>query len=169
MEAAIALPFFPALLAACLVLLLGGLLAQRVPLLARYSIPAPVVGGLIFAVVALVAERTTGLGITFDTSAKTPFLLLFFASIGLTADLAVLRRGGARLLRFLIVLFPFLLAQDALGVVMARVIGLHPVLGLVAGSITLVGGHGTGAAYAERFAEEYDILGVMGLDRKSVV
>jgi sodium--glutamate symport carrier gltS len=113
-EAAIALPFFPSLLAACLVLLLGGLLAQRVPLLARYSIPAPVVGGLIFAVLALVAERTTGRGITFDTSAKTPFLLLFFASIGLTADLAVLHRGGVRLLRFLIVLFPFLLAQDAL-------------------------------------------------------
>ena len=95
-------------------LLLGGLVAQRVPLLARYSIPAPVAGGLIFAVVALVAERTRGLGISFDTSAKTPFLLLFFASIGLTADLAVLRRGGARLLRFLIVLFPFLLAQDSL-------------------------------------------------------
>jgi ESS family glutamate:Na+ symporter len=96
---------------------------------------------------------------TFDTSAKKPFLLLFFASIGLTADLAVLRRGGARLLRFLLPLFPFLLAQDALGVAMARLLGLHPVL--VAG-ITLLGGHGTGAAYAERFAEEHDILGVMG-------
>ena len=97
--ASIALPIFPSLLAACLVLLVGGLLAQRVPLLVRYSIPAPIVGGLIFAVLALLAERTTGLGMTFDTSAKTPFLLLFFASIGLTADLAVLRRGGARLLR----------------------------------------------------------------------
>jgi glutamate:Na+ symporter, ESS family len=124
-EAAIALPFFPSQLAACLVLLLGGLLAQRVPLLARYSIPAPVVGGLIFAVVALVAERTRGVGITFDTSAKTPFLLLFFASIGLTADLAVLHRGGVRLLHFVIVLFPFLLAQDALGVVMAQLIGRY--------------------------------------------
>jgi ESS family glutamate:Na+ symporter len=165
--ASIALPIFPSLLAACMVLLVGGLLAQRVPLLVRYSIPAPIVGGLIFAVLALLAERTTGLGMTFDTSAKTPFLLLFFASIGLTADLAVLRRGGARLLRFLLALFPFLLAQDALGVAMARLLGLHPVLGLVAGSITLVGGHGTGAAYAERFAEEHDILGVMGLTMTS--
>jgi ESS family glutamate:Na+ symporter len=93
--------------------------------------------------------------------------LLFFASIGLIADFAVLRRGGARLLRFLLALFPFLLAQDALGVAMARLLGLHPVLGLVAGSITLVGGHGTGAAYAERFAEEHDILGVMGLTMTS--
>ena len=167
MPASIALSVLPSLLSACLVLLVGGLLAQQVPLLARYSIPAPIIGGLIFAVLALVAERTIGLGIAFDTSAKTPFLLLFFASIGLTADLAVLRRGGARLLRFLLVLFPFLLAQDALGVVMARLLGLHPVLGLVAGSITLVGGHGTGAAYAERFAEEHDILGVMGLTMTS--
>jgi ESS family glutamate:Na+ symporter len=165
--ASVALSPLPSLLAACLVLLVGGLLAQRVPLLARYSIPAPIVGGLIFAALSLVAERTIGLGIAFDTSAKTPFLLLFFASIGLTANLAVLRRGGARLLRFLLALFPFLLAQDALGVVIARLLGLHPVLGLVAGSITLVGGHGTGAAYAERFAEEHDILGVMGLTMTS--
>jgi len=157
----------PSLLAACLVLLAGGLMAQRVPFLARYSIPAPIVGGLIFAGIALLAERTAGLGITFDTSAKTPFLLLFFASIGLTADLALLRRGGPRFLRFLFALFPFLIAQDALGVLMARLLGLHPVLGLVAGSITLVGGHGTGAAYAERFAEEHDILGVMGLTMTS--
>ncbi|MBV8508112.1 MAG: sodium/glutamate symporter [Acetobacteraceae bacterium] len=157
----------PSLLAACLVLLVGGLLGRRVPLLTRYSIPAPIVGGLIFALLGLLAERAAGLGITFDTSAKAPFLLLFFAAIGLTADLAVLRQGGARLVRFLIALFPFLLAQDALGVAMARLLDLHPVLGLVAGSITLVGGHGTGAAYAERFAEEHDILGVMGLTMTS--
>lgn len=165
--ASIALPILPSLLAACLVLLAGGMLAQRVPFLARYSIPPPIIGGLIFAVLALLVQRATGLGITFDTSAKTPFLLLFFASIGLTADLAILRLGGARLLRFLLALFPFLLAQDALGVIMARLLGLHPVLGLVAGSITLAGGHGTGAAYAERFAEEHDILGVMGLTMTS--
>jgi ESS family glutamate:Na+ symporter len=94
-------------------------------------------------------------------------LLVFFASIGLTADLSLLRRGGTRLLRFLVVLLPFLIAQNLLGVLMARLIGLHPVMGLVAGSITLVGGHGTGAAYAERFAQDYDILGVMGLTMTS--
>ena len=112
------------------------------PLLGRYSIPAPIIGGLIFAVLALVANRISGLAVTFDTSAKTPFLLLFFASIGLTADLVLLRQGGVRLLRFLIALFPFLLVQNGLGLTIARMLGLHPVLGLVAGSITLVGGQG---------------------------
>jgi glutamate:Na+ symporter, ESS family len=163
----IALPLLPSLLAACVVFLIGSLRAQRVRVLERYSIPGPIVGGLIFAVVALFAERTTGLTATFDTSARTPFLLLFFASIGLTADLALLRQGGLLLLRFVLSLFPFLVAQNALGLVLASLLGLHPVLGLVAGSITLVGGHGTGAAYAERFAEEHDILGLMGLTMTS--
>jgi ESS family glutamate:Na+ symporter len=163
----IALPLLASLLAACLVLAIGGLLTERVSLLARYSIPAPIVGGLLFALLALLTERMTGLSVTFDTSARSPFLLLFFASIGLTADLALLRLGGARLLRFLLALFPFLLAQDALGVLMARLPGLHPVLGLVAGSVSLVGGHGTAAAYAERFAQEHDLLGVMGLSMTS--
>ena len=85
----------------------------------------------------------------------------------MTADLVLLRQGGVRLLRFLIALFPFLLVQNGLGLTIARLVGLHPVLGLVAGSIALVGGHGTGAAYAERFAEEHDILGVMGLTMTS--
>jgi ESS family glutamate:Na+ symporter len=145
----------------------GGLLTQHIPLLARYSIPAPIVGGLLFAVLALAAEEAGGFKLTIDTSAKGPLLLLFFASIGLTADLGLLRSGGARLLRFLIALFPFLVLQDALGVATAYLLGLHPVLGLISGSITLVGGHGTGAAYAERFAEEHDILGLMGLTMTS--
>ena len=122
---AIELPLLPSLLAACLVLVVGGFLAQRVPLLGRYSIPAPIIGGLLFAVLAVLAKRLSGLAVTFDTSAKTPFLLLFFASIGLTADLVLLRRGGVRLLRFLIALFPFLLVQNALGLAIARLLGLR--------------------------------------------
>ena len=70
-------------------------------------------------------------------------------------------------MRFLVALVPFLLAQDALGVLMAKLLGLHPFLGLVAGSITLVGGHGTGAAYAEKFGEASTIPGVMALSMTS--
>jgi glutamate:Na+ symporter, ESS family len=86
---AIELPLLPSLLAARLVLAAGGFLAQRVAFLDRYSIPAPIIGGLIFAVLALLANRLFGLAGTFDTSEKPPFLLLFFASIGLTADLVL--------------------------------------------------------------------------------
>jgi ESS family glutamate:Na+ symporter len=161
------LPLIPSILAACLVLMVGTWLTRNVPVLARYSIPAPIVGGLLFALLALAAGKLGGLRLGFDTAPKSQLLLVFFACIGLTADLALLKPGGIRLLRFLLVLFPFLVLQDALGVAMAYLLGLHPVLGLVAGSITLVGGHGTGAAYADRFASEYDILGVMGLTMTS--
>ena len=157
----------PSLLAACLVLMLGDQLARRVPLLARFSIPAPIVGGVLFALGAVVVGRFWGGAVTFDSNAKSTFLLLFFASVGLTADLALLRKGSRRLLRFLAALFPFLVAQNALGLLMALVLGLHPALGLVAGSITLVGGHGTGAAYAERFAQDFGLLNVMGLTMTS--
>src|SRR5215471_4058708 len=102
MGSSIGLPLLPSILAACVVLLLGGLLVQRVPWLIRYSIPAPIVGGLIFAFLATLAQSTSGFRISFDTTARTPFLLLFFASVGLTAEFAVLRKGGARLVRFLL-------------------------------------------------------------------
>ena len=70
-------------------------------------------------------------------------------------------------MRFLAALLPFLLVQDALGVLMARLLGLHPFLGLIAGSITLVGGHGTGAAYVEKFGEASAIPGIMALTMTS--
>ena len=135
-------------------LAIGAFLADRVTLLARFSIPAPILGGLLFAVLTLLLQQVAGIGFSRDTTTRSTLLLLFFASIGLTADLSLLRCGGPRLLRFLVALFPFLVMQDALGIVMAQILGLHPALGLVAGSITLVGGHGTGAAYAERFAAD---------------
>ena len=71
--------------------------------------------------------------------------------------------GFAQEIRFLLVLLPFLVAQDALGVAAAYGLGLHPLVGLLGGTITLVGGHGTGAAYAQRFAEVNNIQGVMEL------
>jgi ESS family glutamate:Na+ symporter len=64
-------------------------------------------------------------------------------------------------------LFPFLIMQDALGILLAQLLGFNPVLGLIAGSITLAGGHATGAAYADRFAAEYGLLGLMGLTMTS--
>ena len=115
----------------------------------------------------LLLQLAAGLRFTLETSTKSTLLLIFFASIGLTADLSLLRRGGPRLVRFLLALFPFLVVQNALGILLAKLLGLHAVLGLVAGSVTLIGGHGTGSAYAERFAADYGILGVMGLTMTS--
>jgi ESS family glutamate:Na+ symporter len=166
-DALITLDALPSLLAACLVLLLGNLLAQRVTLLARYSIPSPIIGGVLFAIAAALLLRGTGRGITLANAAKSDLLLLFFACLGLTADLRQLLRGGPKLLRFVAALIPFLVLQNALGVLMAWLLGLHPFLGLVAGSITLAGGHGTGAAYVGRFGAASGIAGIMALTMTS--
>ena len=163
---AIGLNMLASLLAACLVLTVGGWMSQRIALLARYSIPGPIVGGLLFALL-VAALGLGGIEVSLDTGARSTVLLLFFASIGLAADLRLLRSGGPRLLRFLAVLLPFLVVQNALGVALAAALGLHPVVGLAAGSVTLVGGHGTGAAYAELFAAQHGIPGIMELTMTS--
>ena len=166
-ESLISLDALPSLLAACLVLLLGTLLCRRVAFLARYSIPGPIVGGILFAVAAALVQRLSGHGFALATDVKSDLLLLFFACLGLTSDLTQLLRGGPRLLKFVAALVPFLLVQDALGVLVAKLLGLHPFLGLVAGSITLVGGHGTGAAYVEKFGAMAAIPGLMALTMTS--
>ena len=141
------------LLAALLVLLLGRGVNRLVPVLGRYNIPEPITGGLLFACVMAVLGASLGWQVSFDVTLKPVLLLTFFAAVGLSANLGLLRQGGKRLLLFVLVLIPFLFLQNTLGVLMAWGLDLHPLMGLVGGSITLVGGHGTGAAYAERFAK----------------
>jgi len=151
------------LFAALVVLLIGTLVNRRVAFLSRYNIPDPITGGLLFAAVASVAVAAAGFKVGIDQTIKPVLLLMFFAGVGMCADLRMLRQGGKALVVFLIVLFPYILVQDVVGVAVARLLDLHPIFGLVAGSITLVGGHGTGAAYAERFAEVNNLQAVMEL------
>ncbi len=151
------------LLAAVLVLLLGYGLNRLVPVLARYNIPAPITGGLLFAVVMLIVSSSSGFSLEFDVTLKPILMLSFFAAVGLSANLSLLRQGGKRLLLFVLVLIPFLVLQNGLGVLMAWGLDLHPLMGLIGGSITLIGGHGTGAAYAERFAEVNNLQSIMEL------
>ncbi len=125
------------LVAATLVLLLGRKLVQTVPFLKKYTIPEPVAGGLL---VALALKKSMDIEIDFDMSLKDPLMLAFFATIGLNANLASLRAGGKVLGTFLIVVVGLLLLQNALGIGMATLLGLDPLMGLLAGSITLSGG-----------------------------
>lgn len=143
------------LVAATLVLLLGRSLVQSLSFLKKYTIPEPVAGGLLAAFALLVLKKTMGWEINFDMSLKDPLMLAFFATIGLNANIASLRSGGRILGTFLVVVVGLLLMQNAIGISMAKLLGLDPLMGLLAGSITLSGGHGTGAAWSKLFTERY--------------
>jgi ESS family glutamate:Na+ symporter len=147
MTSAIQLDGYQSFVAASVVLLAGRLLVARIALLRNFSIPEPVAGGVAVALVLWAAHAGAGANFRFEVGLQTPLMLAFFASIGLGADLKSLAAGGRTLVRFLALVLIFLLVQNALGVAMATGLGLDPRVGLLAGSISLSGGHGTAAAW----------------------
>ncbi|PHM44894.1 glutamate permease GltS [Xenorhabdus mauleonii] len=149
------LDIYGTLVAATLVLLLGRKLVQTVPFLEKYTIPEPVAGGLLAAFALLVVKQFTGWEVSFDLSLKDPLMLTFFAAIGLNANLASLKAGGRSLVIFIFVVVGLLFVQNTVGLALAKMLGLDPLMGLLAGTITLSGGHGTGAAWGQIFTERY--------------
>lgn len=143
------------LVAASLVLLVGRKLLKVTPPLRTFNIPEPVVGGLIVALCLALARFTADFQVNFDTSAQTPLMLAFFASLGLSANLASLKQGGKSIGIFLIAVAGLLVIQNGIGVGLASALGLHPATGLLAGSIALSGGHGTSAAWGTTFVEQF--------------
>jgi ESS family glutamate:Na+ symporter len=144
-------------------LVVGHLLVTRIAFLSRYSIPDAVVGGMLFALFITVLRGTAGVRVEFDTALITPLNVIFFTTVGLSADARALARGGRMLLLFAIVVAGGLIVQNTIGVALARVFDLNPVTGLLAGSITLSGGHGTAAAWGTKFVEERNVRGAVEL------
>lgn len=147
--------------AAILVLLVGRGLIAHIGVLRVYSIPEPVVGGLVVALLLTAARAGSGLEVTFDLRAQTPLLLTFFSTIGLGADLRTLSKGGRKLVLLLGAVILALLLQNGVGVAVAMALDLHPQMGILGGSATLSGGHGTGAAYGKLFGEVSNLQGAV--------
>ncbi len=145
------------------VLLLGNLLNRFVPLLRDNNIPEPVVGGIVFAVAGTILHAGLGFSFAFDMALKTPLMLVFFTTVGLNASIRLLLRGGPKVALFLGIATLYLVVQNATGVALAWATDMHPLLGLLAGSITLSGGHGTGVTYAEIFSDVHNLRGTMEL------
>ncbi|MFZ7173521.1 sodium/glutamate symporter [[Pasteurella] aerogenes] len=148
---------------ACLVLLLGYFLVKRVRFLNQFNIPEPVVGGFIVAVILTVVHQTWGLSFSFDTNLQTTMMLVFFSSIGLSANFARLAKGGKPLIIFLGAALGLIMLQNTVGIFSSMALGLDPAYGLIAGSVTLTGGHGTGAAWAETLTNRFGIHGALEL------
>lgn len=135
------------------VLFLGYGVRRLVRPLARYNIPAPVIGGLIVAVLMVWARSAGRTPFEFDTTLQSPLMVAFFTSIGFAASLRLLKVGGPQVLVFFAVATAFAVVQNLLGAGLATAMGLHPLFGVLTGSVTLTGGPATGLAFAPLFQE----------------
>ena len=155
------------LIVATLVLLVGRLMVDRIKFLQDFNIPEPVAGGLLAAVIIYILHVSTGVSFAFDKGLQDSFMLIFFSSIGLSADFSRLKAGGVGLVLFLLVVSAFIVVQNVVGVGLAGALGLDPIIGLVTGSITLTGGHGTAGAWGKVLEEQHHIVGATDLGMAS--
>jgi ESS family glutamate:Na+ symporter len=147
----ITLDFVGTLAAAGLVLFAGYGLQRRAGLLARYNIPAPVVGGLLVALGITLLRALGHQPVAFDTTLQAPLMIAFFTSIGFGASVPLLRAGGPAVVVFLALATAVAVLQNLVGGLVAVGLGAPPLLGVVAGSLTLAGGPATGLAFAPLF------------------
>ena len=155
------------LIAATLVLLVGKFLVQKIKFLRDFNIPEPVAGGLVAAIVLFALHEVYGVSFKFEKPLQDAFMLIFFTSIGLSADFSRLKAGGLPLVIFTAVVGAFIIVQNFVGVGLASALGLDPLIGLITGSITLTGGHGTAGAWGPDFESKFGLTGATGLGMAS--
>lgn len=132
---------------AAALLAVGEAIKHRVPVFSRYFIPSPIIGGLLFSIVALIGHQTGSFSFEFYDDMRSFLLLVFFTTIGFSASLELLKKGGVGVALFLLCAVMLVCIQNGVGVALAQALGVHPLIGLAAGSVSLTGGHGTSAAF----------------------
>ncbi|MGL4875764.1 MAG: sodium/glutamate symporter [Clostridium sp.] len=130
---------------------LGKYLRNKVKFLNKYCVPAPVIGGLIFSIFVLILKLTNIATIDLDMTLQSVFMTAFFTTVGYTASVKILKKGGIKVGLFLALAAFLVICQDVLGVVLAKIFGLHPLLGLSTASIPMIGGHGTAGSFGPLF------------------
>lgn len=143
----IQLDMYQTLAAAVLVLLLGNYLKKKIYFLQKFCIPAPVIGGLIFAIMTCICYVTGIAEFSFDDTLREVCMVLFFTSVGFQANLKVLKSGGKSLIVFLGLVIALIILQNLTAVGLAKLLNLNPLIGMCTGSIPMVGGHGTAGAF----------------------
>lgn len=143
------------------VLFIGRRLNQVVGFLKEFSIPEPVSGGILVSALLALLYATTSIEVQFDLTARDLLLVYFFTTIGINASLKDLFKGGKPLIILLTITIFFMVMQNVVGVSVASMFGLEPVFGLLSGSISLIGGHGTAIAWAPKVAEEFGLDSAM--------
>lgn len=132
---------------AIVLLLLGRWIKRKVNFFERFFIPAPVIGGTLFSIILLIGHQTETFTFTFNDDIKNLLMIAFFTTVGFSASLKILKKGGVGVALFLLAAVILVILQDIVGPVLAKALGIDPLLGLAAGSIPLTGGHGTSGAF----------------------
>ena len=158
----ISLDMYQTLFAAVCVLMLGRFLKARIGFLEKFCIPAPVIGGVLFAVFTCLCYVTGIAEFEFDDILKEVCMVFFFTSVGFQANLKVLKSGGKSLILFLGLVVALILCQNFLAVGLADLLGISPLIGLCTGSIPMVGGHGTAGAFGP-VLEDFGVAGATTL------
>ena len=143
----IQLDMYQTLAVAVLVLLLGNYLKKKIYFLQKFCIPAPVIGGLIFAIMTCICYVTGITEFSFDDTLREVCMVFFFTSVGFQANLKVLKSGGKSLIVFLGLVITLIILQNLTAVGLAKLLNLNPLIGMCTGSIPMVGGHGTAGAF----------------------
>jgi glutamate:Na+ symporter, ESS family len=120
---------------------------HHIPFLQRFCIPVAVIGGFAAALVLWILREANLVGVHFDTSLQVPAMVAFFTTIGLGGSFTLLKQGGKLLLIYLAICWVLVITQDVFGASLAGLFGLNPIYGVMAGGVSLLGGHGTGAAF----------------------
>lgn len=154
----ITLDMYQTIAVAVVVLILGAFLKRKISFLEKFCIPAPVIGGLIFAIFTLICYSTGILEIDFDDTLKEVCMVFFFTSVGFHANLKVLKSGGKPLLIFLVLVIVLIITQNFTAIGLANLLGLDSLTGMTTGSIPMVGGHGTAGAFGP-VLEDFGISG----------
>jgi ESS family glutamate:Na+ symporter len=136
-----------------IIFVLGEYVKRKFRILEQFCIPSPVIGGIIFSIVSLIGYVTRSYSFEFDETLKNVALTAAFTSIGFSASLKLLKKGGIQVIIFLLISMVLVVAQNALGIGLASLFNLHPYIGLATGSTALVGGPGTSGAFGPLFEQ----------------
>ena len=146
------------LILAVIVFFLGRYLVRKIDLLARYNIPEPVIGGIVASALFSLIYFLFNITVDFSLFQRDVLLIVFFTCVGLSSKFSTLRQGGRTLLILLAIAVCYLFIQNFTGIAVATLSGLEPQIGVLSGSVSLSGGHGTAIAWSKTFAKEYGIV-----------
>ena len=134
-------------------LIVGMTLTRKVAFLQKFCVPSPVSGGIIFSLLTLALYGWFDVAVSFDGTLKDTFMLAFFTSVGFQSNLKVLRQGGKLLVIMLVLLVGLIALQNLMPMGITRIMGVDPLIGMAAGSISMTGGHGTAGGFAKVLEE----------------